>query len=836
MKRWIPIAFAVFISSGVIAAQDVPDSATQAERERLELLREKTQVLVDNYLQNASAFEASLDYERAEQELIRARDLDPTNSTVTTRLATLQALLGREVGIGPGAATTAAERAEARRKQLRISALQDLANGREALNRGDYKRAVLLARNVSTTVKSQPNLAWGTIASDAEALLADAETSQSLDNNDERRRRERAAYLEMEEIQRRDAQQTQAKVTALMRSATDAFLANEFETAEELGRAVLAADPTNTKAIELIDSSVDAARGHLRDVALQQRRKRMHEWRASMEEVRIPFSDIFVGPDPERWAEITKKRGGRNEVGLGDLDPEEVTLRSRLASTKMDADFDDMTMQQVANNIYFTTQVPVSVDPEVAIELDDAGETVTLTGLRNLPVESILNIITEQVGDELAWTVRNGRVYITKLEKAGGEVAIRIHNIQDITFPLTDFKGVNIRDIPLPNEAGDDAETTIFNSELERVRLVEPDEIENLIRENIARESWDLSDAYSLQFVDSNNLLVVHTPGVHQEIADFLNNLRAYSTSMVTLESRFIAITDAFIEEIGTDLRGLGPSGDAGTEFSLDDIDDPLATEGLDNSGTGSEPPSAGVLFNNGSDSNYAASTNNFFGNPLGKLLSTVGGGSFQYTLLKDTQVNFVIRAVQKSLNAFEITAPVVSVFNTQRAFVTVVNQISFIQGFEVDVANAARIADPIIGVLQEGIVLDVRPTISYDRKYITLDVQTTVADVENFERFETNLGSDIGGSVEFSLPTLKVQDARTTVVVPDGGSVVLAGFKNITYRNRTAEVPWLSQIPVVGFFFREKGLADEMQDLIIIIRAEITDFTEFQTMPVSEN
>lgn len=833
MKRWIPIVCAIFLSSsvGMIAAQ-VPDTAAEQERQRRELLREKTQVLVERYLENAEAYEAALDYERAEAELLKARELDPTDSTVVDRLSTIQALLGREIGVPASAATTAAKRAEARRKQLRIAALQDLAGGREALNRGDYDRAVLLARNVVTTVKAQPNLDWGTVATDAQALLDDAERAQSLDRNEERSQRQKAAYADLQERERREMQLQEAKINALMSAATDAFLRNEFETAEELARAVLDEDPTNERAIELVDTAIDASRGRLREVALQQRRNRMREWRASMEEVRIPFADILTGPDAAEWARITELRGGRNEVDIGKIDPEELALRQRLRTTRMDADFDDMTMQQVANNIFFTTQIPVSVDPEVALELDDNGETVTLTGLRNLTVESILNILTEQVGDELAWTVRNGRVYITTLEKAGGEVLIRIHNIQDITFPLTDFKGVNIRDIPLPNEAGDDAETTIFNSELDRIRLVEPDEIETLIRENIARESWDLSDAYSLQFVDSNNLLVVHTPDVHQEIADFLNNMRAYSTSMVTLESRFIAITDAFIEEIGTDLRGLGPSGDSGTEFTLDDIDDPLATEGFDNSGTGSEPPSAGVLWDKG-DSSYAASTNNFFGNPLGDLLSTVGGGSFQFTLLEDTQVNVVIRAVQKSLNATEITAPVVSVFNTQRAFVTVVNQISFIQGFEVDVANAARIADPIIGVLQEGIVLDVRPTISYDRKYITLDVQTTVADVEAFETFETNLGSDVGGSVEFSLPTLDIQDARTTVVVPDGGSVVLAGFKNITYRNRTAEVPWLSQIPVVGFFFREKGLADEMQDLIIIIRATITDFSDLQTTPV---
>ena len=63
----------------------------------------------------------------------------------------------------------------------------------------------------------------------------------------------------------------------------------------------------------------------------------------------------------------------------------------------------------------------------------------------------------------------------------------------------------------------------------------------------------------------------------------------------------------------------------------------------------------------------------------------------------------------------------------------------------------------------------------------------------------------------------------------------MIGGFKNITYRNRTAESPWLAQIPILGFFFQEKGLADEMEDLIIVITAQITDFSDLQSHPVSQ-
>ncbi|MED5330990.1 MAG: hypothetical protein VX916_06830 [Planctomycetota bacterium] len=815
----------------VVAGDDDP---VTMEQKRLDLLAQKTEILVANYVSNAQSLEERFDFVGAEAELLKAQDLAPTNRSVADHLARVQSVLGRsEKQILP-LTQSATERYAAKNQQRRVQAMQDLADARKAITTEDYNLAVILARTVISTIEATPEINWDDVTEDAHRTLALAEHGRSDLAESTRAQREAEAYRRLQEESRRNADQEQAKIEALIETSTERFLANDYLKAEELARAVLDLDPHHPQAFEILDASRDASRGYLKNRALQKRREQFQIWRESMEEVRVPYSAILTAPDPEQWDNITRLRGGDKSLGLPEIPPEETTLRARLQTSRMDADFDDLTITQVANNIFFNTDVPVSVDPEVVMDLDDIGELVQLRGLTNLTVESVLNILVGQVGDELAWTVRNGRVYITSAEKALGVPMPKIHNIQDLTFPLTDFKGADLREIPLPGEAGDDNETTVFSSELERINLIEPDEIENLIRENIGRETWDLSDAYSIGFVDSNNLLVVHTPEIQRQVVDFLNALRAFSTSMVTLEARFIAITDAFIEEIGSDLRGLGPSGNSGTETELDDVDEG-AGEGQSNSGDGGDD-AAGILYDDPDDFMVAAQSELFFGNPLGDLLNTVGGGAFQFTILDDTQINIVMRAVEKSVNAFEMTAPIVSVYNTQRAFVTVVNQKTFIQGFDVNVANAASIADPVIGVIQEGIVLDVRPTISFDRKYITLDVQTTIADlVEPMKTFSTSLASTTSASdVVFDLPELDVQDARTTVVVPDGGSVVIGGFKNITYRNRTAESPWLAQIPILGFFFQEKGLADEMEDLIIVITAQITDFSDLQNHPVS--
>ncbi len=828
MQTRIPWTLALLVAALVaVPAAAQQDDAMQAERQRRELMAQKTFLLVEHYMENARELEERLDFGAAESELEKASALDPANREVARYLQEIQALLGRPEAEAALLRRSARERYEAQRQQRRTLAMTDLSAAREALEAGDHELAVTLARGVVNRIAwTEGEMDWGDLPSEADAFLAQAEQAEAAHAAQIKQRQREETYRRMSDEEDLEIRREEQRIQSLLINAANAFDRAEYDTAKEMAEAVLEIDQHNTKGLAIMEAARDAAREHADRLFVQRRREEFNRWRNEMERVRIPHTDIFTDPDKAHWARISRLRGLQNSLGLEAVDPERTALLERMKDARMDVEFDDKTITEVANNIYFSTDIPVSVDPEVALELDDNGETVTLTGLRNLSVKDVLDIITEQVGEELAWTVRNGRAYITYKEKAAGKPVVRVHPIQDLTFKLTDFKGTNIREIALPGEAGDDNETTIFNSELEQITLIDPEEVLNLVRENIATEDWDLSDAYNIDFVDNNNLMVIHTPEVQAEVAGFLNDLRAFSTSMVTLESRFFSITDSFIEEIGTDLRGLDAEGEFSQFYQLNSAGvTGNPTQGLDNLGDGNQNPNAGVFFEDGGDQVYAASSENFFQNPLGNLLSTVGGGAFQFTILDDTEINIVMNLVSKSENAFEISAPVVSVCNTQRAFVTVVNQVSFVQGFEVDVATSAFIADPVIGVAQEGIVLDVRPTISYDRKYVTLDVQTTVAELERPFRTVTTLLGPNGSPVTFAIPVLEVQDAQTTVVVPDGGAVVLGGFKHVRYKNRTAESPWFADIPVLGFFFREKGLVDEVTDLIIVIRANITDF-----------
>ena len=136
------------------------------------------------------------------------------------------------------------------------------------------------------------------------------------------------------------------------------------------------------------------------------------------------------------------------------------------------------------------------------------------------------------------------------------------------------------------------------------------------------------------------------------------------------------------------------------------------------------------------------------------------------------------------------MNAPRLTIYNRQRANLSIVNQVSYVKDYDVEVAQTAFIADPLVDVVQDGLTLDVKPTVSYDRKYVTLELQPTVATLlRPIRTFETNL-SGLTTPVIIELPEVITRSAATTVTVPDHGYVVIGGLKHVTTRRHAVGDP----------------------------------------------
>ena len=127
------------------------------------------------------------------------------------------------------------------------------------------------------------------------------------------------------------------------------------------------------------------------------------------------------------------------------------------------------------------------------------------------------------------------------------------------------------------------------------------------------------------------------------------------------------------------------------------------------------------------------------------------------------------------------LTAPRLTIYNNQRANLTIVNQVTYVKDYDVEVAQTAFIADPLVDIIQDGLVLDVRPTVSHDRKYVVLEIRPTLA-VQLPSRYQRLI---LGFTVlDVELPVLNVTRISTTVTIPDGGTVLIGGVKRTIQEN----------------------------------------------------
>jgi type IV pilus assembly protein PilQ len=70
--------------------------------------------------------------------------------------------------------------------------------------------------------------------------------------------------------------------------------------------------------------------------------------------------------------------------------------------------------------------------------------------------------------------------------------------------------------------------------------------------------------------------------------------------------------------------------------------------------------------------------------------------------------------------------------------------------------------------------------------------------------------------------PVLNVREASTSVVMPDGTTLIIGGLLKRGISNSWQEVPFLARIPLIGWLFRQKSASDEKDDLIFLVNPRI--------------
>jgi type II secretory pathway component GspD/PulD (secretin) len=812
---------------GPAAAQPDPEGQEPGVTQQDRNLHERRAALVAKYLQNARALRSQGDLQAAKHELLRANELSPGNQEAVKLLTAVQAELGE-----PASEVVTLQQEQVRQQQIaeeraRLCVQTQLQKAAGLAAEMNYAGAQEELRIAALTIELKDEIDWqdlpqrvASMKTEVERLFDEQAHARQAAESEvlaERLRAEDAAA----EARRREQHDT------LILEAQKAFEAQNFPYSRELASKAMAVDPHSTLAVEMHNAAVKAARENANRDYYQDRALRMRQLTEADEELRRPQTEILE-LDPGTWA-LANSRAARGATAI-EIDPQDQAVWDQVDQIqvgKLTYTEETGAYLDVVKNLSLITGLQIIVTPEARAIIDSESLVLTIELVGQTPVRDFLDYMIGRSA-ALAWTVKNGCVLIGDKSQAAGTLDLIVYPVRDIILPRTQFLPPRIRDIP--GEEFEDVPRTGGEGE-DPVSYIEIADLETMVRTATDPTYWE-SEGVEIRAEDTGFLAIKASPEMHAQVRRVLNDMRRFATPIVTIDSKFLTISRNFLQEVGVDIRGLGGSGNPGDTVALDDVTNGLqsnASQGLDNGGTGDPAanPLAGAFYNDGGDGDVRARTENYFANDLSRVLSPSGGLTAGWTLLDDTQLNMILRAVEKQQDIEVVNSQILSVLNRERGHVAVINQTAYVRDFDVEVAQASFIADPKVDVIQDGIVLDVQPVIQHDRKYIILNLNPTVAELTRpIPTFTTSLaGSTL--PVTLQLPNLVVTNFSTTVKVPDGGTVLLGGLRQVLTKERRAEVPLLARLPLISFLFKQESSADENKSLMVMVRATITDVVE---------
>jgi hypothetical protein len=149
-------------------------------------------------------------------------------------------------------------------------------------------------------------------------------------------------------------------------------------------------------------------------------------------------------------------------------------------------------------------------------------------------------------------------------------------------------------------------------------------------------------------------------------------------------------------------------------------------------------------------------------------LLAILEANNEAVTLGKKSVQAILGRSVREGFVRVLDSASVVA-FSGQRVHAASLKTHTIVRDIDVEVAQEKEIEDPVLGVVDEGFVLDVRPTVGAGTMGILLDLKLT------YQGLQTPIPSVKTRLARIDTPAAENLSTRTTLVLPDGGATLFS-------------------------------------------------------------
>jgi pilus assembly protein CpaC len=199
----------------------------------------------------------------------------------------------------------------------------------------------------------------------------------------------------------------------------------------------------------------------------------------------------------------------------------------------------------------------------------------------------------------------------------------------------------------------------------------------------------------------------------------------------------------------------------------------------------------------------------NAYGRPL------VSGNSLSGSFGATPSVTATLRAMESAGVVRTLAEPNLTAISGESATFIAGGEFPVPAGYACD--PATHVCTTQISFKKFGISLNFTPVVLTEGR-ISLRVMTEVSELSNDNSITLSQSVTATSVNSLTIPSIKTRRAETTLEVPSGGSMAMAGLIQEQTKQAISGFPGLAQLPVLGSLFRSRDYVNNQTELMVLV------------------
>jgi pilus assembly protein CpaC len=200
--------------------------------------------------------------------------------------------------------------------------------------------------------------------------------------------------------------------------------------------------------------------------------------------------------------------------------------------------------------------------------------------------------------------------------------------------------------------------------------------------------------------------------------------------------------------------------------------------------------------------------------NPFSAFGSALTSSAFTGTFGATGNTSVTLQAMERAGVIRTLAEPTLSAISGESATFLAGGEFPIPAGLSCDTTKSPPLCQASIDFKKFGVSMNFTPVVLSGGR-ISLKVMTEVSDLSTDNALSLTVP---GASQNVTIPSIRVRRADTTVEIPSGGSLAMAGMIQEQTKAAINGIPGLQQLPVLGALFRSRDYVNNQTELMIIV------------------